>query len=94
MAKKSTETRQNFYSEVQQGGLSDIPTSIKRMRRLAGLTQAEYAAFVGIDLTTLKKIEQGKANPSVETLNKIAKPFRLSVGFVVSAKDDKTGQPT
>jgi DNA-binding XRE family transcriptional regulator len=90
MPKTPTETRQAFYEDVQQGGLSDIPATIKRMRRLAGLTQEQYAAFVGVDLTTLKKIEQGRANPSLEILNKIAKPFRLTLGFVVAIKESST----
>ena len=45
------------------------------------LTQAEFAEHRGISLATLKQIEAGKANPNMETLNRIASIFGLEAGF-------------
>jgi DNA-binding XRE family transcriptional regulator len=47
-----------------------------------GMNQTEYAEFVGVNLKTLRNAEQGM-DVSVATLNKIGKPFRLKVGFLV-----------
>lgn len=79
---KAVEPIEALYQSANKGELSDIPSTIKRMRRQAGITQAEYAKLVGIDLTTLRSAEQGR-EVSVNTLNKIGKPFKLTVGYVV-----------
>ena len=50
----------------------------------SGLTQAEFAAHRGVSLPTLKNIEAGKANPTVETLDAIGSVFGLKAGFVRS----------
>ncbi len=77
------EERKAFYDDVKAGGLKDIPKAIKQMRKIAGMKQDEYASFVGVSLRTLRNVEQGK-DVSVATLNKIGKPFRLKVGFLVN----------
>ncbi len=79
---KFDESRNEFYEDVRNNGLKDIPSAIKRMRFHAGMNQAEYARFAGVSLKTIRNAEQG-ADVSVTTLNKIGKPFRLKVGFLV-----------
>ncbi len=79
---KFNETRKDFYDEVRRKGLKDVRTAIKRMRYHAQMNQTEYATFVGVSLKTLRNAEQGM-DVSVATLNKIGKPFRLNVGFLV-----------
>jgi DNA-binding XRE family transcriptional regulator len=79
---KFDETRKEFYVDVRANGLKDVCAAIKRMRYHAGMNQTEYAEFVGVNLKTLRNAEQGM-DVSVATLNKIGKPFRLKVGFLV-----------
>jgi DNA-binding transcriptional regulator YiaG len=79
---KLEETRKDFYTDVRANGLKDVSAAIKRMRYHAQMTQPEYATFVGVSLKMLRNAEQGM-DVSVATLNKIGKPFRLKVGFLV-----------
>ena len=65
------------------GGALTVAQAVKRMRKITGLTQLEFARKVaGVTVRTLNEIETGKANPTVETLNKIAGPFGYQVGLV------------
>ncbi len=47
--------------------------AVFRARTAAGLSQAELSAATGIDQSDISKIERGAANPSVGTLERIAK---------------------
>ena len=44
-----------------------------------GLTQAQVAAMVGVDQTTVAKWESGKAMPRVATLKKLARIFGCTI---------------
>ena len=73
--------RRAFYEQVDRGELS-IPEAIKAMRKMTGLTQAEFAAHRGVGRRVIQDIERGTGNPTVESLNSIAKLFALRIGFV------------
>ena len=57
----SEKTPFNFNTEV----LLDL---VRQRRKLAGLTQEEFADRVGVALTVVRKIEQGKTNINLEGL--------------------------
>ena len=82
----AAQRREKFYAEVAQGALS-ISEAVVAMRKISRLTQVEFAKHRGISVQSLKKIEAGSANPTVETLEKIADIFGLKIGFV--AKGEK-----
>ena len=70
-----------LYNALAAGKLT-IGQATKAMRKITGLTQPEYAQKVlGIYPRVLMDIEKDKGNPTLETLNKIAKPFGLKVVF-------------
>lgn len=73
--------RRTFYERIGQGDLT-IPQALKAMREMTGLTQAEFAAHRGVSRRVIQDIERGTGNPTVESLNSIAKLFGLEVGFV------------
>lgn len=73
--------REQFYDDIAADRL-DLATAVKTMRRISGLTQVEFARHRGIALLTLKKIEAGTANPTVETLERIGSIFGLRAGFI------------
>ena len=49
-------------------------------RRKANLSQHELALFSDVDRSYLAEVEQGKANPSIKFLNKVAKILKIRVG--------------
>lgn len=59
-----------------------IGEATKAMRLLLGMTQEEYGKkVVGLSRKVVSAIEKDAYNPTLDTLNKITKPFGLSVGF-------------
>jgi DNA-binding XRE family transcriptional regulator len=73
--------RRAFYERIGRGDLT-IADTMKAMREMTGLTQAEFAAHRGVSRRVIQDIERGTGNPTVESLNRIAKLFGLQVGFV------------
>lgn len=45
---------------------------LKERREVLNVTQEHLAELSGVGLRTLKAIESGKGNPTLETLNKLA----------------------
>lgn len=76
--------RTELYAAVASGELP-LQEAVKRMRKISRLTQAEFAAHRGVSIKAIKEIENGRGNPTVETLNKIGKFFGLEVAFVRTA---------
>lgn len=71
-----------FLDLLAEGKLS-IGQATKFMRKITGLTQQEYAKrALGIYPRVLMEIEADKGNPTLKTLQKIAKPFGLKVAFI------------
>lgn len=79
---KITQAKESLSEEIANGDLS-VGQAVRRMRALTGLTQLQFAKKVaGLSVRALNEIENGKANPTVRTLNKIAHLFGYEVGFV------------
>jgi len=76
-----------FYAAVRAGGMT-LAATVKAMRRVTGLTQPEYARLVGVAPRALIDVERGVANPTLETLEKIGRPFGLRVGLVPARDED------
>jgi len=71
-----------LYNKISTGELT-IGQATRMMRTIAGLTQKEYAEkILGIFPRVLMDLEKDKGNPTLETLEKVAKPFGLTIGFV------------
>ena len=73
--------RAEFYAAVASGAMS-VGQAVAAMRRISKLTQPEFAKHRGLSVQSLRMIEADKANPTIETLEKIANIFGLQVGFV------------
>jgi y4mF family transcriptional regulator len=56
---------------------------IKQRRLLLGITQQDLAVFSGVSLRTIGEIEAGKANPSIETLNRIVEGLGLEIDLKI-----------
>ena len=74
--------KQRLRDAIAQGDIS-IGEAVRRMRKITGMSQKAYAQkIVGISPRVLAEIERDVANPTVETLNKIGRPFGYEIRFV------------
>jgi transcriptional regulator with XRE-family HTH domain len=81
--------RRAFYEKIGRGEMT-IGEAMKAMREMTGLTQAEFAAHRGVSRRVIQDVERGTGNPTVESLNSIAKLFGLQVGFVPIRRNEPT----
>lgn len=59
--------------------LSGIGTEIKRRRQRLGISQAALASNAGVHSNVVGRLERGKYNPSVMTLDAIAAALNTSM---------------
>ncbi len=57
----------------------DIISTIKERRKSMLVTQENLAELSGVGLRTLKQLEAGKGNPTLQTLEKIADVLGMEV---------------
>ena len=64
-----------------------VGSALQAARAQAGLSQKQLAALSGIDQSDISKIERGVANPSVATLDRLAKALggKLDIRFHIPA---------
>ena len=73
--------RQGFDARARNGELL-LADAIREMRRILMMTQAEFGRAFRLTVRQVSELENGRANPTVETLERLGKPFGMSVGFV------------
>ncbi|MBI5138941.1 MAG: helix-turn-helix transcriptional regulator [Candidatus Vogelbacteria bacterium] len=56
-----------------------LGANIRRIRQEKNLMQKEFSKKVGLDAAYLSNIENGKMNPTVTTIEKIAKALGVTV---------------
>jgi transcriptional regulator with XRE-family HTH domain len=64
-----------------------IATNIKRLRELKKLSQKEVCAASNVPQGQYSRIENGKVEPSVSTLEKLAKVFEVSISEFFKSND-------
>lgn len=55
-----------------------IGNKVKQFRLERDLSQEKFAELAKVDFTTINRIENGKINPSIKTIEKIAKALKVS----------------
>jgi DNA-binding XRE family transcriptional regulator len=70
-----------------------LPKSINKMQRIVGdrrttlkITQEKLAAIAGVSLRTIREIEQGTGNPSLETADKLFEVLGVEMIFQIKNK--------
>lgn len=63
----------NYYYEK-------LGESIIKTRKKENLSQDQLAILSDVDRSYLAEVEEGKANPSIKFLHKIAKALKIRVG--------------
>lgn len=75
------EARHSLLRAAERGELT-WAEGVRAMRRSFGLTQAEFGRTFGFTTRQVSQLETGAANPTVETLKRLARPFGLTVGLI------------
>jgi y4mF family transcriptional regulator len=70
----------------------DLGEKLRQRRELLGLLQSQLAALAGVSTRTIQLVEQGKGNPSLDTLLQLADPLGLRLDLILK-ETSKTGQP-
>jgi len=74
--------KQQLRDAIDNGELT-LGQAVRRMRKITGMSQKAYAQrIVGISPRIFSEIERDVGNPTIETLNKIGRPFGYTVAFV------------
>ena len=63
-----------------------IGRQIRERRKDLKINQAKLAQLSGIGLNSLSRLESGKGNPTLESLQKIAEVLGFELKFVVKGK--------
>jgi y4mF family transcriptional regulator len=61
----------------------DIGQTIRGRRKALGITQPHLAELANISVNTLYKIERGEANPTLETIIKLADVLGMELALTV-----------
>lgn len=72
-------------------GLGD---KVRKLREAQGLTQARLAAQLGISDSLVAQIETGKAQPSLNTLEKLAETLGVSADYFLAQQDEYSKEQT
>jgi len=60
-----------------------IGGKIRQRRELLGLLQPQLSVLSGVNTRTIQLVEQGKGNPSLETLFRLIDPLGLNLELVL-----------
>ncbi len=81
-ADEMTRMKEELYRDLVRG-IIDIREATRRMRKILGMSQKEYARKIAsISPRILSEFENGSGNPTLATLEKIARPFGLKITFL------------
>src|ERR1700744_1646493 len=63
----------------QSTARSRVARNLQRLRTKRGLTQGELALKAGSERTYVSRLEQGRKNPTLELLERLAKALKVDV---------------
>lgn len=66
----------------------DVALAVKNLRTTLGMSQREFAKYIGKPQSTIGRIETGKVNVSLDVLNEIAiaTGTKLEIKYVTKSK--------
>jgi y4mF family transcriptional regulator len=70
--------------------MSTLSEFVKARRKEVNLTQREFAERIGVALTVVRKIEQGKTNLNMDKVNLILSMFGHTLAAVPSATKESS----
>jgi transcriptional regulator with XRE-family HTH domain len=67
----------------------DFPKRLSQLRKLRGLTQQGLADQIELHVNQIKRYEAGTAQPTLETLVRLAKALHVTLDELVFADDER-----
>jgi transcriptional regulator with XRE-family HTH domain len=93
--RRPTPSKIVFSAKVERNGASNglaaegrVGTKIRHTRLLNALTMKQVAETAGCSESVLSKIENGRANPSLKMIHRIAAALGVTVGRLFAQEDD------
>lgn len=83
---------EHYSHGVVRAGLGrhkDQVKDVKRIRKARGLSQAELADMVGVTQGLISKIEHGDANPTLDTILRLASALQVSPAILFGGLPDR-----
>ncbi len=71
--------------------LSKLARRIRQLRKINKMTQEQLAEKADLHFTYIGEIERTEKNPTITSLEKIAKAFNISLPELVSFPDERPG---
>lgn len=71
----------------------ELPSVLQALRENRGISKNELAVRTGLARSFITYLEQGRANPSAESLARLGYALGLSPGDILKRAEKKTGQP-
>lgn len=69
----------------------DFPTRLKELRTEGKLTQEQLGEKINVTKVSISGYESGNRKPDIETLQRIADFFNVSVDFLLGKTDQRDG---
>jgi transcriptional regulator with XRE-family HTH domain len=90
MARRGFEDR---FPQRESPAVQALATKVRELRKARGIGQIELAKEIGLDQNAISLIENGRANPTLTTLEFLADAFDVTLiellGAVMPAKTAK-----
>jgi transcriptional regulator with XRE-family HTH domain len=67
---------------AQEGGLQ-VATAVRDLRHVRNLSQRQLAARMGVPRTYISKIENGKAMPTLSSLDRLARALQVDISTLL-----------
>lgn len=62
--------------------MQNLGKGIEKRRKSLSVSQADLSEMSGVSLRTICAIENGRANPTIDVLSKIAEPLGLRIALL------------
>ena len=72
--------------------INEIGEKLRERRELLGILQTRLALISGVNTRTIQLVENGKGNPSLETLSNLADTLGLRIELVLKDPGKATDQ--
>ncbi len=91
MSAKASEQGKQDGSTKRSAALKDlrIGVKLKHARMMRGMRLRDVAAKAGCSESLISKVENGRANPSINTLHRIANVLGINIGQLFAKPDER-----